>query len=239
MKKTLLLVATLAACAIAGAQNLPAPTATTYFGENQTRTLVNAQTNVNVSGDGSALSSVSVDSAVHANGAVAVLPGAIGITGDVGGSMKVVAYTRAEGPGVINAQALGGSWNDAAWNANAALVTPNGAAALDVKMDGGMANAQRYGVDAHVDAGKNQDGVAVGQYDATVSALTTMSQTPIPGGAQLATSTVVATTNDSSAAVGGVTFEGGVPAGQTAAPRWAQAGVDVVVQTMADDPLHP
>ena len=234
--RTLIAAAALAAGLPVLAQNLPTPTVTTYFGQNETRTLVNAETFARVANDGNAISSVKVDSAVHANGAVAVLPNAIGITGDVGGSMKVVAYTRAEGAGA-DARAIGGSWNDAAWNANASLVTPHGAAALDVKMDGGMQNAVAYGVDAHVDAGRNQDGVAVGQYGATVSALTTLTQTPIAGGASVATETTVATSNTSSAAVGGVTFEGGTPAGQSAAPRWAQAGINVVVQANAVDPL--
>lgn len=210
------------------------PQASTYFGENSGRISVQAATYGSVNGNGGSMSHAETQADAHSNGFVSQNAAGVAMGGEVGGSVKAVAYNTVIGSGVGSASA--GGWSDASFNANAATVNPTGFVQGAVGVDGGMGNAVRNGVDAHVIASTAQDGFAQGTFAGTAALVGTVGQVAIPGGGAVTGAVVGLQTSDGTASAGAVTFTDGAPAGQSAAVRFANTGVEVNVTGNFDDP---
>lgn len=235
MKKNFKLAFAAAALLAAfGAAAQSVPSASTYYGENSGRISVQANTYAASSGNGGSLSHAETTASAYSNGFVAQTAGGIAMAGNVGGDVKAMAYNTNFGSGSGSANA--GGWSDASFVANAALVQSTGFVVGSIAVDGGMGNAVRNGVDAHVNAGSAQDGFAQGTYAGTATLVGTVGQTGIAGGGSIAGTVVGTQTAEGSTTVGAVTFTGGTPANQTAAARAANTGVEVDVQGRFDDP---
>ena len=202
MKKSLIVLALLASAGLASAQVA-----------NSGRISVQTATYAASGPNGSSASHAEVQAAANASTQAVYVPATTTgyVASNIGGGVTAVAYNTAINGGSGSASA--GGWSDATSVVNGANGVPGQSSQGNLTLDGGMIDPLRNGTDAPVVAGTSQDGFATGTYSAAGTLV----------GSPLGVSGT--TTQDSAASAGAVTFQGGVPAGQTAAVRYANSGV--------------
>lgn len=169
-----------------------------------------------VNGTGDSISHAATQAGAYTSGSAVAGSGSIGINGAVNGYVDAQAYNVKTGAGTGSASA--GGWSDASWTGSALLnIQGVGGVQGVASIDGGMTNAVRNGVDAHVVAGTAQDGYSGGTYAGTVS---------LSGNVNGVASTQTA---DGEAFAGRITFTGTPPVGEHAAAVSANSGVDTSV----------
>lgn len=207
-----------------------------YYLENSGRINQAVTVYASVNGAGGSLSHADGSAQAIANGAVVQLPGSVSVTGDVAGFNKATAYNTSMGAGQGSATSNG--WSDATTYGNATSVIPTGYVTVAGSVDGGMVDPVRNGTDVHINAGTAQDGFANASYNGGFAVNGNVAATPIAGGWSLVGNVQSAQYSEAQVAVGGVTFSGGTPAGQTAADRSGNAGVVVNIDGRFDDPAR-
>lgn len=228
MKKSFLSLAILLACGAAFAQSQG------YYLQNEGRIHNTVATYASVNGAGGSLSHAEGSAQAVANGSVAQLPGFVSVTGAVSGYNNGVAYNTSFGSGQGSASSLG--WSDATVYGNATAVIPTGHVTVNGVVDGGMIDPVRNGTDLHIVAGTAQDGFVNASYNGGFSVNGSVGSTSIAGGAAVTGNVQDSKYAHGEVAVGGVTFTGGTPAGQSAAARWGNTGVVVETNGSFIDP---
>lgn len=217
-----------------------AASAQSYHLENSGRILNQSATYASVNGNGTSNSVAKGDAASIATGYVSSNPIAGGQSLALGGathtSGSALAFNVSTGNGVGSAQSQG--WSDAQTFGNAKFSNANGTLQIAGSADNGMTNAVRNGVDFGVNASTSRDGFAAATSDASFNVAGTTSQLPIAGGATVAGAVYSNQTQQSTAEAGGVSFNDGTPAGQSAATRWANGGANVSTSGSFWDPVH-
>ena len=226
-----ILAAALLATGLASAQS-------SYSLQNDGRVQNTASTYAAVTGDGTSNSVAKGQTAASSGGSVAVNPIAGGAELAVSGwsatSGSGMAFNVSTGSG--NGSAVSQGLSDARTFGDAAFANAHGAIAVGGSTDSGMTDAVRNGVDYKVATGTSQDGFAGGSSNGSFAAGGWTTQTPIAGGATVSAGVWDTKASQSTADAGGVTFTDGVPAGQSAAYRSANAGTDVKASAWYVDP---
>lgn len=207
-----------------------------YYLENSGRIQQAVTVYASVNGAGGSLSHADGSAQAIANGTVVQLPGSVSVTGDVAGFNKATAYNTAFGAGQGSATSNG--WSDATVFGNATSVIPTGYVTVAGTVDGGMIDPVRNGTDVHVNAGTAQDGFSNANYAGGFAVNGAVAAVAVPGGYVLAGNVQSSQYADGTVAVGGVTFAGGAPAGQSAAQREGNTGVVANLSGSFDDPAH-
>jgi hypothetical protein len=160
-------------------------------------------------------------------------PADVGIAVQAGGTSSAMGYNGSFGNGSGSYRA--DLWSDASGFGSASLIIPTGWIQVGASVDGGMTNAVRNGVDAHVNGGTNTDTFARADYAGTASSFGNLTATPTAGGWDLHGAVVGASSSDGSAVTGRVTFPAGsIPS--AAGNGQANTGVETVVTGSFDDP---
>lgn len=228
MKKIILGLAALAIGVAASAQS------NSLTNEVRVMSTTSAFAAVNTA-NGTSLSDVKSTTGGTANGNIAApAAGVISLTGDIAGYSTLVGYNVATQGGV--GSAAGRVWSDARTygDLGTAIATGDGKIKLDV--EGGFRNAGLNGSDVSLRAGTSQDGVAQALYNAGGAVSLAMSSGPAGAGVGVLGNISGGSYQHAEAATGAVTFTGGTPAGQSAALRTAQAGVQVDLSGDLFDP---
>lgn len=189
-----------------------------------------------VNGAGTSLSNAVSSTGSTANGAFASHAGNVALSGDVAGYSNLSAYNVATGSGTGTAG--GRALSDSGLNGAVYGSIPTGSINITGAVDGGMGDRFRNGSDVTVQATTAQDGFVQSLYNGGFAAtgLLTASTTHHTAGVQ---GNVQGTSYEhSEIAAGGVTFTGGTPAGQSAAVRFGQVGVEVNFSGNFIDPTH-
>lgn len=237
MKK--IINAALAACLGAAAlvAALPA-SAQSYYLENSGRIWNRVETNAVATDNGSANSVAKGSQSSYAAGVVQQNPIAGGAALVLAGEVKTegsgMAFNVSNGGGTGYASSQG--WADANVNGFNNFSNQHGSLTMNGFTDSGMAAPVGHGVDIDVRAGRSQDGYAAGGDSGKFTVTGYTQQNPVAGGAAVVAQ--VSDTKESNAwsEAGAVTFSDGVPAGQTAAYRHANAGNVTEVNAAFHDP---
>jgi hypothetical protein len=249
MKKSLVALAAMALVSFgAMAQSAPVIVApsNSWVGENNGRISIQSSTYATVNGNGTSFSAAGASADAYSTGSVGFTSPIVGnivtqgitMSGSVGGTTNAYGYNVSTGPGATGS-AVAGGWSDASFNANANHTVGDNFVSGQLNIDGGMQNNVLNGTDAHVVAGKSQDGFVNTTYAGTGWLVGNMGQnysndnqvgnvTGEGNGSQTAQGSVQ---------VGGITFTDGTPTGQNAAQRYGNSGVQVNVIGSFDDPV--
>lgn len=232
MKKSLVSIMAIAAMAFAG---IASAQQTGYYAQNSGRVQNTVEAYAAVNGNGGSMSVAEGSSQAVANGSVHNAPGVVNVTGDVAGFNKAVAYNTSFGNGVGSALSTG--WSDATTTGHSTSVLPYGNVTVSGTVDGGMHNPVRNGTDVKVQATTSQDGFVNADYKGGFAVNGHIAQTNGGGTTYLAGGVGSTQYSGGEVVAGGVTFNGGTPAGQAAAVRFGNSGVTVNVGGSFVDPV--
>lgn len=231
----------IAALAIAAAAALPAlAQSVDYRLENSGRIWNRIETNASVTDGGTSNSVAKGEMKSIANGYVSSNPIAGGRELALGGAVLTegsgMAFNVSTGAGTGYANSHG--WADANVNGYNNFSNPNGYLAMKGETDSGMKAPVGHGVDVDVVAGRSQDGYAAGGDSGSFQIGGFTQQLPIAGGATVSAGVSDKKESNAWSEAGAVSFTGGVPAGQSAAYRHANAGNVTEVSGSFYDPAH-
>lgn len=235
MKKSIIAIA-LSTMFVAGAALAQQ---TSYYLQNDGRIQNNVSTYAAVNGEGTSNSVANGNAMASSGGTVTANPiaggMALGLSGWSATTAGGMAFNVSTGSGYGSALTQG--WTDSRTFGDASFANEHGSISLVGATDSGMTNPVRNGVDYIVNAGTSQDGFANGAASGSFNAGGSTSQLPVAGGAVISANVWETKESQSSVAAGAVTFTGGVPAGQSAAVRNANAGNDTLVSGQYVDPF--
>lgn len=216
MKKTLVALAALLAIGTASAQSV------NWQAQNHGNVDVRANTSVSVQGDGDSRSVVNSSATSTFNAGVSVTPGSVaGVTGAAaGGFANGTTNAQTLGYNVATGNGVGSFTGSANATGNAGFTGSFNAPGQSLNIGGGIDANQTT---ANVAGSTKTDGWAGSTQTLSSTSSGAVGSGHIPGGAVVVGSVTGETKADSSVGVGGVTFNGGTPAGQSAAPRSAGA----------------
>lgn len=206
-----------------------------YHLENSGRISNSVSTYAAVNGGGTSVSHAEGAAQAIAAGSVVNLPGTVGVTGHVEGYNTASAFNVSTGNGIGSAGSVG--WSDATVRGHSVSVLPFGNVNVAGTVDGGMLNPVRNGTDVNVIATTSQDGFVNAEYKGGFSVSGSISQSNIPGGKAVYGVVQDTKYGDGKVVAGGITFTDGTPAGQSAAVRFGNAGVEVKVDGSFYDPV--
>ena len=225
VRASLLAIFALACSQFALAQNIT----------NEARIMSNTAAFASVSGAGSSLSDVKTSTGATANGMIALSPATAELKGDIAGYSSIIAFNVRDGAGVGSAG--GRVWSDARVHGDLPLAIPTGAGYISLDTEGGFRNPGLNGSDVTVLAGSGQDGLAAAIYNAGGAIKLTMSSGPSNPGVGVQGNLTGTTYEHAESVVAGVVFIGGTPAGQSAAVRFGQSGVESAINGWLHDPV--
>lgn len=186
-----------------------------------------------VAGNGSSYSVANSTASAYSNGTVSTLglPGYSGqqqaLTGNTSATVTGTAYNTKTGSGVGEALSIGAAV--ATFTGNTSFVNPH----QDLHLDGAASSV----AGGAVIAGTAQDGFFGATSTAGFAASGFVGSVGIPGGAQIVGGVSDSKYATADVGAGAVTFTGGAPVGQTAAPVRAGAAVgDAHVSAWFSDP---